>query len=85
MNRKVVCEEYRCQWRGLESQVLKAKNPFDPDYEINGCPSCKEINTIVYACDEPRYWKPVTCGTPTNNGYRSTCGQHKPEKNCYLK
>lgn len=32
-------------------------------------------------CDEPGCNKPVMCGTPTSNGYRSTCHEHAPKDN----
>lgn len=30
-------------------------------------------------CDEPGCLEFVSCGTPTANGYRSTCTRHRPE------
>lgn len=75
--RKVVCDD--CRWCGLMAEVLTTENPFDPGDALLGCPACKQVNTIRYACDEPDCWKAVTCGTPTNTAYRNTCGQHAPE------
>ena len=31
-------------------------------------------------CDEPECEREVTCGTPTPDGYRSTCGEHMPRQ-----
>lgn len=31
-------------------------------------------------CDEPGCLKSVSCGTPTETGYRSTCGEHAPKR-----
>jgi len=76
--RKVICNSNRCHWQGDESSILHAPNPFDPNYTVNGCPSCFSINTIIYACDEPDCWQEATCGTPTEDGYRQTCGKHIP-------
>jgi hypothetical protein len=73
---KVVCDD--CGWRGEDDAVLTGPNPFHPDMAIIGCPQCKEIGTIVRACDEPECWKQVSCGTPTADGYRCTCGAHRP-------
>lgn len=73
---KFRCEERRCGWHGEE--VLTAPNPFDPADTINGCPSCRAVDTIELACDEPDCWEPVSCGTPTDSGYRNTCGPHLP-------
>lgn len=58
--------------------ILVAPNPFISDTDIDGCPSCKEINTIVRACDEPDCWEESTCGTSTPDGYKFTCGDHMP-------
>lgn len=77
---KCVCSYYRCNWHGDSSEVLRAQNPFDATDEIEGCPKCKEIGSVVRACDEPDCWKEVTCGTPTPDGYRNTCGEHRPKK-----
>jgi hypothetical protein len=30
------------------------------------------------ACDEPGCEREVSCGTKTADGYRSTCGEHRP-------
>ena len=77
-DKKVICNEYKCNWTGVESEILTAESPFEKGEIISACPECKEINTIVYACDEPGCWKQATCGTPTENGYRNTCGKHAP-------
>ena len=76
---KHICTE--CNWHGDSHETLRAKNPWDTDDIILGCPRCKSVNSMSVACDEPVCWEPVTCGTPTLNGYRSTCGKHVPRKN----
>lgn len=76
---KIICNEFRCSWQGLEGEALTAPNPFEPTETVSGCPECLGIDTIVYACDEPDCWKSATCGTPTKEGYRSTCGKHMPK------
>lgn len=79
MSNKRVCTE--CEWHGTEEQMLTAPNPFaGAEYElIVGCPNCLEVETLRVACDEPDCWKLVTCGTLTKSGYRSTCGDHRPD------
>mgnify|MGYP001583015789 CR=1 FL=1 len=76
MTRKVKCEE--CEWHGLVGDLLHAKNPFDAGDTLDFCPECKSCGNIIYACDEAECWADVTCGTPTQGGYRSTCGKHRP-------
>jgi hypothetical protein len=76
-NQKYVCEI--CDWHGLESEMLRAKNPFDEKTFIYGCPVCKEVDPMRTACDEPDCWEQDTCGTPTKDGYRRTCGKHQPK------
>ncbi len=77
INEKIKCGE--CGFRGLESKLLRARNPFDKDEEIFGCPECYGIGSIIPVCDELECWSDVSCGTPTPNGYRRTCGEHRPK------
>jgi hypothetical protein len=78
MTVKHICWE--CKWRGTSDDWLVAKNPFNNEDTILGCPQCFDINTLYMACDEPECWKPASCGTPTENGYRNTCGEHRPKE-----
>jgi len=73
---RMICDE--CGWCGDEDHVLLGRNPFDPDSEIDGCPQCKKIDSVSRACDEPGCRRLVVCGTPTADGYRCTCGAHRP-------
>lgn len=72
---KIKCEE--CGWVGKSSKSLKAFSPFDGS-EITACPECKFIQVFCAVCDEPGCKKLVSCGTPTKDGYRSTCHEHTP-------
>ena len=74
---KVICNE--CYWRGHESKILNAPNPFDIDDTIIGCPVCKSVDSLECVCDESKCYSRVSCGTPTPDGYRNTCGNHKPK------
>jgi hypothetical protein len=74
---KVVCEV--CSWRGPGARTLAAANPFDENEQIRGCPVCKAVECFRAACDQEGCWQPVTCGTPTADGYRSTCSRHQPD------
>jgi len=78
MTDKVLCKE--CDWHGLETEMLRAPNPFDAEEILTGCPKCKSVGSLVLACDEPECWQESSCGTPTPSGYRRTCGKHIPEK-----
>ena len=72
------CRE--CSWRGVESGFLRAENPFsDEPEEMIGCPLCRDVNSMVLACDEPGCWRETSCGTPTPSGYRRTCSEHRPK------
>ena len=75
-NHKMLCTE--CGWHGLNYQLFIIGNPFNTNV-IFACPACKRIQSCTLACDQPDCWEPVTCGTPTPEGYRSTCSAHKPE------
>jgi len=76
---KLVCHELRCMWHGLDTEVLRAPNPFQQGDELWGCPVCRDVGTLMQACDEPDCWELTTCGTNTPFGYRRTCGKHRPK------
>lgn len=60
-----------------DGEYLKAKNPFNKQDDIIGCPHCFAVDTLVGCCDEPTCKSESTCGWPDHNGkYRRTCGQH---------
>jgi hypothetical protein len=73
---KAMCPD--CEWRGTSDLLLRAPNPFDSGDIAIGCPSCKALIMPTVACDEPKCWKEASCGTPTPEGYRQTCGAHTP-------
>lgn len=71
------CNE--CDWRGRESEILTAQNPFRSEaYTINGCPKCGEVEDFTNVCDEPGCKRDAGCGWPSPAGYRRTCGEHMP-------
>lgn len=76
-NPEVGCCE--CGWQGLSDDRLLAENPFERSETIFGCPDCKETGCFRIMCDEPGCEEFVTCGTPTGDGYRNTCGRHRPK------
>ena len=75
------CANFGCDWIGDDTQYLRALDPFNSGNEIIGCPKCRTINMIVAGCDEPGCTDFGTCGMPTQNGYRITCGKHMPHIN----
>jgi len=75
---KFICSTHRCDWHGFEDELLTAQNPFENGEILSACPKCKEVESAVIACDEPECWERAICGTPTENGYRWTCGKHRP-------
>lgn len=74
---KYKCQE--CGWKGVESQVLTAKNPFDDAQEITGCTECSEVESMALACEAPGCWRDATCGTLSKAGYKQTCYDHRPK------
>jgi len=62
----------------VKTLILSGLNPFD-NSQISGCPHCFSIDHFVLICDEPDCKSDATCGTPTDNGYRQTCGKHVPK------
>ncbi len=74
---KWTCDE--CRERLYSHQLLRAKNPFNPDEDISGCPECKSIDRFTNACEEMDCWRDATCGTPFGkSGYKRHCHEHPP-------
>ena len=72
--KKWKCEE--CDTITDEDKILIAESPFDPANMITGCPFCRSVNSLQAACDEYGCEKLASCGFPTAEGYRVTCGEH---------
>jgi ssDNA-binding Zn-finger/Zn-ribbon topoisomerase 1 len=73
-NKKWQCTE--CRVISIQSDLLEAKNPFDEEMVISGCPICKTVESFTEICDEPGCTRDASCGFPTLTGYRRTCGDH---------
>jgi hypothetical protein len=71
---KVMCEE--CYWHGMEEEMLQAPNPFKPKEAIIGCPNCKTINLLRYACSVANCWYPVSAGLVIDGVYKNICSEH---------
>ena len=41
------CKCVKCGWRGMNSGLLSAANPFEADEYVIGCPDCRGIDTII--------------------------------------
>jgi hypothetical protein len=39
-----------------------------------------KLKGLVGLCDEPGCFDFISCGTPTDDGYRSTCSKHAPNR-----
>jgi hypothetical protein len=72
---KWICRE--CGW--ISETYLTAPNPFEKNDVIIGCISCKGVDSLVDVCDEEGCRQQATCGTPIEDGYRRTCGKHRPK------
>jgi len=62
-----------------DSQALHADHPFDQRLRLDFCPGCREVvggQELREICDEPGCTKTVSCGWPSEIGYRRTCGSH---------
>ena len=70
MHNKHVCE--KCGWHGVFKNLLTAPDPFNEGELLWACPSCKNM-TVVWACDTPYCFRPVSSGTPTSKGYKNFC------------
>ena len=71
---KAVCRE--CDFR-IRSGDIKTV----PDYGSGTwtvCTNCSCPESFVSACFYPGCWHETSCGTPTQQGYVHTCGEHRP-------
>ena len=74
---KVVCN--KCGWHGKLKDTHTISHPYELGEILYLCPICLELeSSMVGACDEPYCQQISTCGTPTDSGYRRTCGKHRP-------
>jgi hypothetical protein len=68
------CTECDTVWQ--DDKLLTAKNPFEEDGILVGCPSCKSINSFVLCCDEDGCTTAATIGFMQKDEYRCTCQKH---------
>lgn len=80
--RRWLCTE--CGAVSKSRDLLHIEHPFDgPEVTLTACPKCKSVageTDLQLVCDEPRCRSVATCGTPTPDGYRNTCYNHRPEQ-----
>jgi hypothetical protein len=73
-----------CGWKGHSYDLIACTvTRTDTGQSIGGtyvCPKCLDplSDDVIMCCDEPGCWEPRSCGTPTQAGYRQTCGRHAP-------
>ena len=77
-SRTLICKD--CGSIISESGVLRAVNPFNPEDELTGCPTCKAADQFRLACAAVGCCSVVSMGMPHEDGvYRATCSNHGPE------
>lgn len=64
----------------IMSEPLEAKNPFDLDDIIHGCPECKTVGDLFQACQYAGCENEASGGHPGVYGYRYIwlCWDHSP-------
>lgn len=60
-------------------EQLTDPNPFEEKEVVEGCPACRQVDTVEILCDEPGCLELASCGTPTPGGYRWTCYEHSKD------
>ena len=70
--------------------LLSAGMTISNDFDLNTVPDAREalaandhekLKKVLSCCDEPGCYDQISCGWPSENGYRTTCGEHmKMEK-----
>ncbi|MBI3936719.1 MAG: hypothetical protein HY323_07055 [Betaproteobacteria bacterium] len=69
---------YRRSTNGRLSLYTGGLSALEDAFEALGWPDPKPYPEGE--CDEPNCHREVTCGTPTAQGYRHTCGKHRPKE-----
>lgn len=66
-----------CRKTFLRNEMLRETHPFVPEDVIYGCPHCRQCEEgFSKICDEPECMAVVSCGWPSEQGYRQTCRKH---------
>lgn len=65
-----------CGWTGLSSDRLIAKNPFDPERNLTGCPTCKSVDDFVPICDFEGCYEEASCEIQSERGSKLVCPEH---------
>jgi hypothetical protein len=70
--------KWRCRdCHHVTTELLIAKNPFDPQYYISGCPKCLQCESgFDCLCDDDGCQEVYSAGWPSDEGYRMTCHKH---------
>lgn len=61
-----------------DAELLRAPSPFSDAITLLGCPRCLDAERMIRLCDVDGCMWAADCGTPTEAGYRQTCGEHVP-------
>ena len=62
-----------------ENEILSDYHPFDPLKIVNGCPKCKEINSLKHMCSVADCDKIGSWGKDTGESYNYFCLEHFKE------
>lgn len=71
---KVRCNNRPCEWKGSSYESLRAPHPFKLGEEVEGCPSCKVIDSIAVVCETPDCW----VSAAGHYDGRWACNKHGP-------
>ena len=74
---KTIC--MMCGWRGRESEILSAPNPFEPGGKIWGCPKCKRIEQFRPVCAHKDCWNGLQTWVKVQGEYIGFCEKHAQE------
>ncbi len=67
------CKE--CEWTGRADEIEMFPDPKMEGNYWEICPQCREAESCEQLCEKCS--SPATCGTPTPDGYRRTCYEHR--------
>jgi hypothetical protein len=67
-----------CKWLGPASAIKVVQDPDEADNAWSICPECRMAENFDIVCADTECQKIGSCGTPSKDGYKFTCFEHRP-------
>lgn len=74
---KILCLDQNCGWKGTETKVVKAPNPYNEEEIFWICPQCKDEDSLQFACDVSECWRRYYVILLDGEGFKNYCKLHR--------